>query len=95
MQGLSKAGWIVKGCGPRSLVEFEDDSQKAFFIRGMRDHGILMNRPNFPCLAHKALDVDRTIIAAQEVRHEMDCYEPAELREAMVSYLPRVLFRNR
>jgi len=45
--------------------------ERAFFIVGMRDKGILFNRPALVCLAHSPLDVSLTVQAAAGVKAEM------------------------
>ena len=95
MRGLSDAGWDVIGHPPRSVLTFADDYQKAFFIASMRDRGVLMNRPNFPCCAHTVKDVDYTVKCARDVHTEMAAMDHDELVTLTVDRLPRVLFRNR
>jgi len=68
--GLIKSGWNVIGDPPRSLLKFGNLEEQAFFIHGMRDEGILMNRPNFPSMAHDVVDVERTVEASGRVRIE-------------------------
>jgi glutamate-1-semialdehyde 2,1-aminomutase/spore coat polysaccharide biosynthesis protein SpsF len=93
--GLEIAGWNVIGHDPRSVVMFDNDYAKAFFIQGMKERNILMNRPNFPTLAHVVRDAVDTVNAAQEIHDEMVAMGKDKLEQVMADYLPRVLFRNR
>jgi len=68
IKGLQDSGWHTLGIPPRSIMNFKSLGERLYFVLGMRDHGILMNRPNFPNLGHTAEDVERTTWAAKEVR---------------------------
>ena len=85
--------WKVVGHPQRSLMVFESDEQKAFFIHGMRAHGILMNRPNFVSLAHDDHEVDRTVLVADEIRDLWDRYG----KDIVFSgdKIPHTLFKGR
>jgi aminotransferase MxcL len=95
MTGLVNIGWNVIGHPVRSVVVHPNDYERAYFISGMRDNGILMNRPNFPTLAHTYTDVDYTLSAAETVYENMRKLSPDALKVATENYMPRVLFRNR
>ena len=95
LDGLRAAGWTVAGNAPRSLMQFTSDAERAFFIVSMRNRGILMNRPNFPNLAHTDADVRLTTAVALDVRKQVDALGPDGMAQRMAGKLPRVLFRNR
>jgi glutamate-1-semialdehyde aminotransferase len=95
LQGLKNAGWDCYGHPQRSLLRFEDDYERAFFIHGMRHRGHLFNRPNFPTLAHTIDDVRDAVTCAEDLREEYENIDKEKLRESLKSHLPRVLFRNR
>ena len=90
-------GFKMIGHAPRSLLQFNSPYERAYFILGMRDRGILMNRPNIPNLAHNQgrKDVAETAIAAAAVKREMDALGPDGLEAQMKDRLPRVLFEGR
>ncbi len=93
--GLCSIGYDCRGHAPRTVLIWQDDAQKAYFIQGMLKRGILMNRPNFSCYAHTLEDVAMTLAAAREVKGEMDALDKGQMAEAVKDYMPRVLFRNR
>jgi glutamate-1-semialdehyde aminotransferase len=96
IDGLRSAGWNVIGDPPRSLVGFSGLKEQAFFIHGMREEGVLMNRPNFPTLSHTEEMVDRTVEAAMRVHSKYNAaLERGVLDEKVEGKLPRVLFSNR
>jgi glutamate-1-semialdehyde 2,1-aminomutase len=95
MSGLIEAGWNCIGHGARSLLTFENEYERAWFIQGMRARGVLMNRPNFPTLAHTEEDVRLTIEAAGIVRRELNQAEPDEIKWRVEDCLPKVLFKAR
>jgi glutamate-1-semialdehyde aminotransferase len=90
--GLQNIGYTVNGHPVVTLVKHESPAHHAYFVAAMRDRGILINRPNIPCLAHRMTDVDRTVAAAREVWAEMQSVDVATV---MASRLPEVLFANR
>jgi hypothetical protein len=90
--GMEQAGYNIIGWPAESLLRFDTPAQRGFFIAGMRDRGILMNRPNLPCLAHTLDDVVRTVKAAREVMAEM---QQVDVEAVMAGKLPAVLFENR
>lgn len=92
MTGLQSTGLKVVGHPPRSLNQFASKAERGYFILGMRDRGILMNRPNLPNLAHNQDDVAKTVVAARGIMAEMN---DIDVVEAMRGRLPRVLFENR
>lgn len=94
MEGFRSAGWGVIGHPPRNLVTFKCLNEQAYFIHGMREEGVLMNRPNFPTMSHTEEDIDRTIEAARRARAK---YKASLERgvEMNKDYLPRVLFSDR
>jgi len=95
MTGLNQAGWKTKGHGPRSVLFFDDDYERAFFIHGMRAKGILMNRPNFVNAAHTMDDVRNTVDAAALVKEEWEHCDKVAVRKALENKLPHILFKNR
>lgn len=95
LNGMNKAGWKTTGDAPRSILHFEDDYERAFFIQGMMQFNILMNRPNFPALAHTNENVFKTIAIASELRRQYDNSDKEALKIALEPYLPHVLFSNR
>jgi len=98
MGGLKAAGWNVFGHNQRSIMLFESDYEKAYFIHGMFENGILMNRPNLSTLSHTREDVERTILVGKRLRDVWD-YEFAdnEKKQKRVynDKLPRTLFSDR
>jgi glutamate-1-semialdehyde 2,1-aminomutase len=92
---LRYQGWQVMGHGARSVLQFETDVERAFFIHGMLDRGILMNRPNFPTTVHGQGDVSSVELAASEVRAAWNRIGPEEAAVQMTGKIPRVLFKNR
>lgn len=95
IKGLKECGYNIIGHPPRSLFQFNDDYAKAYFIAGMRDRGHLVNRPNFPTMAHTQLDVIDMVRAASEVMTEMLGLGPEGIKNKVGEKLPKVLFRNR
>lgn len=95
MQGLSDAGWNVIGHPPRSVLQFDTISQRAFFIHMMRLNGILMNRPNFISRAHTPDQLKKTVDVAKEIYDQMVQYAPEDLSLLMQGRWPEVLFRGR
>jgi glutamate-1-semialdehyde 2,1-aminomutase len=93
--GLQDVGWNAWGDGVRSVFTFNNDYERAYFMRAMRAHGILMNRPNFINLAHTRQDVRDTLEAATWIKQELDSVTEEELKALVGDRLPRVLFRNR
>jgi glutamate-1-semialdehyde 2,1-aminomutase len=93
--GLEACGWSVMGHGARSVLQFESDVERAFFIHGMLDRAILMNRPNFPTTVHDQGDVIKVIDSAYEVRAAWYKAGPEEAAVQMTGKIPRVLFKNR
>lgn len=94
IDGLREAGWTVSGNAPRSLVMLESDAQKAFLISYLRDCGILLNRPNFPTMAHTEADVIQTVEAAHKAHNLWNELDDTE-KETWIKRAPTVLFRNR
>jgi glutamate-1-semialdehyde 2,1-aminomutase len=94
MKGLNEAGWKTVGHAPRSVLMFEDDLEKGYFIQEMFKRGVMMNRPNFPCLAHTEKQVQRTILEACHVRSTYLGNKMAGKLEELVT-IPHVLFRGR
>jgi glutamate-1-semialdehyde 2,1-aminomutase len=90
--GMELEGYNTIGWPAESLLRFDTPAQRGFFIAGMRDRGILMNRPNLPCLAHTLDDVVWTVKAAREVMAEM---QKIDVEAVMAGKLPAVLFENR
>lgn len=96
INGLTETGWNIIGDPPRSLLVFNNPEHQAFFIQAMREEGILMNRPNFPTLAHTIREVDKTIEVARVIRTRLDTLiERGALNARVKGKLPRILFSNR
>ena len=96
IEKMSAAGAPIHGDAVRSIFTFNNDYEKAYFIWQMAENGIIMNRPNFPTLAHTENIVDSTAYAAQRVMRDIQSYGQEAL-EIIVgkANLPVVLFRNR
>ena len=92
---VDETGWKIVGHPPRSLMVFQDDYERAFFIHGMRDRGILINRPNFICSAHTSRDVEKTAAAVFELAEERKTLDKKELMNLVEGSLPHILFTNR
>lgn len=92
IDGLRQIGYTVSGYPPHSLLVEPDPARRAYFVAGMRDRGILFNRPTFPVRVHTAADVERTLTAAREIWDEM---QRVDVAAAMAGRLPEVLFANR
>lgn len=95
IEGLQAAGYKVAGYPPHSLLLHESPSHRAYFIREMARRGVLLNRPNFPTLAHTLEDVTATVQAAVDVKYAMERLGPDGLAREMAGRLPAVLFSNR
>jgi len=89
--GLRDIGYTVDGYAPDALIK-DTPARRAYFITGMRDRGILCNRPNIPNRAHTLEDVTRTLRAAFEVWSEM---QTVDVEAAVGDNLPETLFANR
>jgi len=92
---LGKSSWKVSGHSARSILEFDNDYERAFFIQGMYHQGVLMNRPNFPNMAHSDRDVEYTGGALVQLREMRKKYTSKQVKRMMSENLPRVLFRER
>ena len=92
---LGKAKWSVMGHNARSVLQFDNNSERAFFIQGMYQQGILMNRPNFPNMAHSNRDVEYTGEALVRLREMRKKYSSKQVERMMAENLPRILFDNR
>lgn len=95
MKGLQEVGYNVIGHPPRSLLQFRSNAERGYFIAGMRDRGVLINRPNLPNLSHSLADVELTVKGASEVRREIDALGPDGIAARMAGKEPAVLFENR
>lgn len=95
MDALSMAGWKVLGHPPRSLLIFDNEYQRAFFIDSMMKFQVLMNRPNFVSIAHSLQNVELTSYAAKRTYELMTELSEAKLIEQTADHLPHVLFSNR
>jgi len=95
MDGLRDAGLKVIGHPPRSLLVYENDYEKAYFIHGMLKRGHLFNRPNFPTLAHTKDDTESARCAAIDLMTERVQLGNQEIRKMMKDKLPVTLFRSR
>lgn len=95
IKGLGRAGLNVIGHPQRSLILFDSDIKKAFFINEMRNKGILVNRPNFINGAHTMEHVERTVEAAEHTMNLwLDMSDEERLRETD-GKIPFTLFKNR
>lgn len=94
MKGLKAAGWDVVGHPQRSLIKFDSGYQHAAFVQGMFDEYVLMNRPNFPTLAHQETDIDQTVIAANRAMQKYKCMLERGV-EIATEQMPRILFSDR
>lgn len=92
MKEMSQS-WKVVGHPQRSLMVFESDKQKAFFIHGMRAQGVLINRPNFVSLAHDDHNVKRTASVANNVKDAWDRYGESVVFPE--NKIPHTLFKGR
>jgi len=99
MDGLRELQLPIIGHGPRSLVNFDNDYARAYFMREMAQRGVIINRPNFVCRAHTARDVEITLLAARGVVEKMSRepivdgkYPTYDIQE---NELPLRMFRNR
>lgn len=92
MDGLTGQGYEVIGHAPRLLIQFPSLAHKTYFTLGMRDRGILWNRPTLPNLAHTQADVELTLEAAREIKAEI---ELVDVENLMADKLPMVLFEGR
>lgn len=97
IDGLKNSGWDVFGHGCRSVMRFNDNIERAFFIRHMFDNGILMNRPNFPNKMHSENDIKRTCAVAREgrIKYESLLEKEDELKRYIDNRIPLTLFSNR
>jgi acetylornithine/succinyldiaminopimelate/putrescine aminotransferase len=95
MDGLTAIGYTVIGHGPRSLVQLKSKAERGYFCKAMADRGILLNRPNFPNLAHAPTDVALTIQAAQEAHADMVTLGPDGIAAEMQGREPMQLFEGR
>lgn len=93
MEYTKHSGWNVVGHPQRSLIVFESDHQKAFFIHGMRAQGVLMNRPNFVSYAHRLEDVDGTANAMAVVKEQWDKFGDQVVFPK--EKIPHTLFKGR
>jgi len=89
--GLREIGYTVEGYAPDALIK-DTPARRAYFIAGMRERSILINRPNIPNRAHTLGDVTRTLAAAREVWGEM---ATVDVEAAVGDNLPETLFANR
>ncbi len=90
---LSQAGWTVFGDAPRSVLRFNSELERGFFVQRMRHYHVLANRPNFPNLAFDGMDIQRLGEAASRVKREFNKATPKELERHVK--LPKVLFKER
>lgn len=92
---MEGSAWPVIGHPCRSLFTFENDVDRAFFIQGMKARGFLINRPNFPTLAHGEAEIKATLQAVREVREAWQVTGAEERETMMAGCMPRVLLRGR
>lgn len=93
MDYTKAAGWNIVGHPQRSLMVFESDHQKAFFIHGMRAQGFLMNRPNFVSFSHGLHAVDETADAMVTVKEQWDKFGDKIVFPK--NKIPHTLFKGR
>jgi glutamate-1-semialdehyde aminotransferase len=92
---LLESDWPIVGHAPRSLFTFESEVQRAFFIQAALKAGLLINRPNFPTLAHTVEDVEYTLAAVKRIKAKWRATEPEEAARQVEGKLPRILFKER
>lgn len=92
---IKKSAWPIVGHPCRSLFEFKNNDERAYFIHGLRKRGIIANRPNFPSLSHTYEDVKDTTTAIAEIKFEFDKLSPAQLKKAVKGKEAAVLFSTR
>ena len=97
INGLRTVGCDVIGHAPRSVLQFKNEIRRAGFIRGMEEHGVLINRPNVPSTAHNKIAVDHTVKAALDVNNKLAEMNDEAILAALGGEdgLPRRLFTNR
>lgn len=93
--GMERTGWDIFGHPPRSVMRFKNEKERAFFIRYMFEHNILMNRPNLPNLCHTDEDVEKTVQTAAKGFEIYSNMSQTELDKSVDGRMPRVLFSNR
>jgi glutamate-1-semialdehyde aminotransferase len=96
VDGMRTTGWQIEGHPVRSVMKFNDEYERAWFIQGMYSHRILMNRPNFICLAHTYNQIRDTIDIARKLKFQFEKFkENPHWKKVLEPYLPKVLFSNR
>lgn len=91
---INRSAWPIIGHGARSLFTFQSDIERGWFIRAMKERGILANRPNFPTRSHTATDIENTVTALSEVRQEAEKLGYSGMSD-LISEAPKVLFKGR
>lgn len=92
--GFEEIGYPVRGTGVRFILNMPQDRQK-FFLKRMREMGILINRPITPTLSHTNNDVQVTLEAAKKVREELLSMSDEKLAEEVSNIEMKVLFKER
>lgn len=87
--GLKSQGFDVVGQNERFIIRWSSELEHAFFVKKIRDSGILANRPFFGTICHTHEMVTETLDAATKIREELDFGHPK------VDGYPKVLFRSR
>ena len=67
MDGLNELGVKTVGQPERSVMVFPTDAERREFCSRMIAGGVVMDRPQFPTLAHTLADVERTLEVARSV----------------------------
>jgi len=91
---LRATGLDVYGHAPRSVIRWDSEIERGYFIKVMADRGHLVNRPQFSNLAQTESDVEDLGRAVGKVMAEMRKMGKAEMWQR-AQPLPKVLFRER
>lgn len=92
--GLTAAGFNVIGNSARNLIVWESDGHKGYVIDRFEKEGILLNRPNFPNMAHTMENVEQTVEAAKIIQDDWKNLSTGDV-EYWNNNAPLVLFRGR
>lgn len=66
-RGLNALGIKTVGQNARSVMQFQNDAAWLNFCSQMIESGVVMHRPQFPCLGHSLDDVAQTLAVAADV----------------------------
>jgi hypothetical protein len=92
--GLEEIGYSTQGTGVRFVLNMSDNEQK-YFLKRMREEGILINRPITPTLSHSEGHVQVTLKAAKKIREELLSMNEERLAKTVQDIEMKVLFRQR